>query len=166
MGVGNPLAAGSDGCRFLGLDIPATQRDNPCQLRVRSGDRPVSENGYCFIEKGNVSWNSAPVRGEADVLQVRDLVDAQLYRNDQEVIQDALRYLVRGRPDLRVRLAIHRYQTESISLAKAASLAGVSWAQMKEILVAHGIEPRLGPETLGEAEQEVQALRGYFEAQA
>jgi hypothetical protein len=37
---------------------------------------------------------------------------------------------------------------------------------MKEILVAHGIKPRLGPETLGEAEQEVQALRGYFEAQA
>ena len=31
------------------------------------------------------------------MLQVRDLVDAQLYKNDQEVIQDALRYLVRGR---------------------------------------------------------------------
>ena len=100
------------------------------------------------------------------MLQVRDLVDAQLYRNDQEVIQDALRYLMRGRPDLRVRLAIHRYQAENISLAKAANLAGVSWAQMKEILAAHGIQPRIGPATLGEAEQEVQALRGYFEARA
>jgi predicted HTH domain antitoxin len=66
------------------------------------------------------------VRGEANTLQVRDLVDAQLYGNDQEVIQDAQRYLVRGRPDRRVRLALHRYQAESISLAKAASLAGVS----------------------------------------
>ena len=100
------------------------------------------------------------------MLQVRDLVDAQLYSNDQEVIQDALRYLVRGRPDLRVRLAIYRYQAEDISLAKAASLAGVSWAQMKEILVAHGIQPRLGPETLEDAEQEVQALRAHFEALA
>jgi predicted HTH domain antitoxin len=100
------------------------------------------------------------------MLQVRDLVDARIYRNDQEVLQDALRYLMRGRPDLRVRLAIYRYQSENISLAKAASLAGVSWAQMKEILVAHGIQLRLGPETLEEAEQEVQALRGYFEAQA
>lgn len=100
------------------------------------------------------------------MLQVRDLVDAQLYKNDQEVIQDALRYLLRGRPDLRVRLAIHRYQTEGISLAKAASLAGVSWAQMKEILTAQGIQPRLGPETLEEAEQEVQALREYFEIQS
>jgi predicted HTH domain antitoxin len=100
------------------------------------------------------------------MLQVRDLVDARIYPNDQEAIQDALRYLVRGRPDLRVRLAIHRYQTDDISLAKAASLAGVSWAQMKEILVAHGVQPRLGPETLEDAEREVQALREHFEARA
>lgn len=97
------------------------------------------------------------------MLQVQDFVDARLYKSDQEVIQDALRYLIRGRPDLRVRLAIHRYETEDISLAKAASLAGVSWAQMKEILVAHGVQPRLGPETLEDAEREVDALREYFE---
>jgi predicted HTH domain antitoxin len=97
------------------------------------------------------------------MLDVHSFVDARLYKDDQAVIQDALRYLVRGRPDLRVRLAIHRYQTEEISLAKAASLAGVSWAQMKDVLVEHGIQPRLGPETLAEAEQEVNALRDYFE---
>ena len=84
------------------------------------------------------------------MLDVHSFVDARLYKDDQEVIQDALRYLIRGRPDLRVRLAIHRYQTEDISLAKAASLAGVSWAQMKDILVAHGVQPRLGPETLAD----------------
>jgi predicted HTH domain antitoxin len=99
------------------------------------------------------------------MLDVHSFVDAKLYKDDQEVIQDALRYLVRGRPDLRVRLAIHRYKTEEISLAKAASLAGVSWAQMKDILVAHGVQPRLGPETLEDAEQEVDALREYFETQ-
>ena len=97
------------------------------------------------------------------MLDVHSFVDARLYKNDQEVIQDALRYLMRGRPDLRVRLAIHRYQTEEISLAKAAGLAGVSWAQMKDILVAHGIQPRLGPETMEEAEREANALREYFE---
>ena len=99
------------------------------------------------------------------MLDVHSFVDARLYKNDQEVIQDALRYLMRGRPDLRVRLAIHRYQTEEISLAKAASLAGVSWAQMKDILVAHGIQPRLGPETMEEAEREANALREYFETE-
>ena len=67
--------------------------------------------------------------------------------------------------DLRIQLAVHRYQTEEISLAKAASLAGVSWAQMKDILVERGIQPRLGPETIEEAEEEVRTLRDYFEGQ-
>jgi predicted HTH domain antitoxin len=97
------------------------------------------------------------------MLDVHTLVDARLYKDEQEVIQDALRYLMRGRPDLRVRLAIHRYETEELSLAKAASVAGVSWAQMKDILIAHGIQPRLGPETMPDAEQEVSALREHFE---
>ena len=97
------------------------------------------------------------------MLDVHSFVDARLYKNDQEVIQDALRFLMRGRPDLRIRLALHRYQTAEISLAKAAGLAGVSWAQMKDILIAHGIQPRLGPETLEDAEGEANALREHFE---
>ncbi len=71
--------------------------------------------------------------------------------------------MLRARADLRIQLAIHRYQVEEISLARAASLAGVSWAQMKDILVEHGIQPRLGPETVAEAKEEVKALRDYFE---
>lgn len=100
------------------------------------------------------------------MLKAEDFVKARLYDSEDEVIRDALRYLVRARPDLRIQLAVHRYQTEGLSLAKAASLAGVSWAQMKEILLERGIQPRLGPETLEEAEQEAQALREYFQAQS
>ena len=95
---------------------------------------------------------------------VRDLVDARLYQSEEDVIQDALRHLLRSRGDLRVQLAIHRYQKDEISLAKAASLAGVSWAQMKSILMEQGIQPRLGPGNLADAEAEVQALRAYFKA--
>lgn len=97
------------------------------------------------------------------MLKVHDLVEARLYESEEAVIQDALRHLLRARPDLRIQLAIHRYQTEDISLAKAASLAGLSWAQMKDILLEQGIQPRLGPETVEEAEREVQVLRDYFE---
>jgi predicted HTH domain antitoxin len=99
------------------------------------------------------------------VLHIRDLVEARLYASEEEVIQDALRHLLRARPQLRVQLAIHRYQTEQISLAKAASLAGVSWAQMRDILLEHGIQPRLGPETVEAAEREVQAQREYLQMQ-
>jgi len=99
------------------------------------------------------------------VLHIHDLVEARLYASDEEVIQDALRHLLRARPELRMQLDIHRYQTETISLAKAASLAGVSWAQMREILLERGIQPRLGPETVEEARKEVQAQRAYFQMQ-
>jgi predicted HTH domain antitoxin len=65
--------------------------------------------------------------------------------------------------DLRVRLAVHQYQTREISLAKAASLAGVSWAQMKDILLERGVQPRLGPETIEQTQKkEVQVLREHL----
>ena len=97
------------------------------------------------------------------MVRARDLVDARLYPTEEEVVQDALRHLLRARPDLRIRLAVYRYETEGLSVAKAASLAGVSWAQMKDILVEHHVQPRLGAETLEEAEQEVETLRAYFQ---
>jgi len=99
------------------------------------------------------------------VVKIRDFVEAQLYKSEEDAIQDALRHLLRGRPELRIQLAVHRYQTEEISLAKAARLAGISWAQMKDILLEQSIQPRLGPETLEEAEKEVQTLQDYFKAQ-
>jgi predicted HTH domain antitoxin len=82
------------------------------------------------------------------VLKARDFVEARLYNSEEDAIQDALRHLLRARPELPIQLAIHRYQTEQLSLAKAANLAGVSWAQLKDILLERDIQPRLGPETL------------------
>ena len=54
------------------------------------------------------------------MVTAQDLVEARLYESEDAVIRDALRHLLRARPDLRINLAIHRYQTEEISLAKAA----------------------------------------------
>jgi predicted HTH domain antitoxin len=99
------------------------------------------------------------------MLDVQSLVEAQLYPNQDAVIRDALRHLLRARPDLRVQLAIFRYQKEAISLAKAASIAGVSWAQMKEILLEKGISVRLGVESLTEAQNDIQAIRQELEGQ-
>jgi len=99
------------------------------------------------------------------MVDTRTFVDARLYESEEAVIQDALRHLLRARPELRVSLAVYRYQMEDMSLAKAASLAGVSWAQMRDILLEQGVQPRLGPESLEEAAQEVQALRDHFAEQ-
>lgn len=58
----------------------------------------------------------------------------------------------------------YHYQNEGLSLAKAASQAGVSWARMREILVEKGMTPQLGPESIEEAAGEVSALRGFLAA--
>ena len=97
------------------------------------------------------------------MLDIDDLVNAHLYEDRDAVIRDALRHLLRARPDLRVRMAVHRYETEDISLAAAASTAGVSWDQMRDILTELGIPARLGSATLDEARAEVRALREHLE---
>ena len=94
--------------------------------------------------------------------EARDFVEARLYDNEDEVIRDALRHLLRARPEARIQLAVYRYETEEISLAKAAELAGVSWAQMREILLEKGVSPNLGPETVEEAAKEAEALRNFL----
>ena len=59
------------------------------------------------------------------MLDVHSFVDAKLYKDDQAVIQDASASIwYAWRPDLRVRLAIHRYQTEDISLARPPAWPG------------------------------------------
>ena len=100
--------------------------------------------------------------GDRRPLAARDLVRARIYASEAEVIHDALRHLLRARPDVKIRLAVHRYQSEDISLGRAAELAGVSWDQMREILLEKGIQPRLGPETVDEAKAEAQGLRDFF----
>ena len=100
-------------------------------------------------------------------LHARDLVEARLYDSEAEVMQEALRHLLQNRPDLRIALAVHYYQTdEEITLAKAAALAGVSIERMKDILVSRAIPLRLGPATLGEAQAEVAAMEAWGDERA
>jgi len=96
------------------------------------------------------------------LVSIKDLINAKVYDSEQAVLEDALRHLLRARPDLRLRVAIYRYQHDEISLAKAAHLAGVSWQQMRDILLEQGVPVRLGPDSLAEAEAEVATLRKHL----
>lgn len=98
------------------------------------------------------------------MLSTKAFVEAHLYPDEPTLIQDALRHLLRARPGLRIDLAVHRYASEDISLAKAAEIAGVSWTQMREILQEKGVAPRLGAESLSEAREEADVIRNIFTA--
>lgn len=92
-----------------------------------------------------------------------DLVMANLYPTEEAVLQDALRYLFQYRPNLRLNFAVYLYQNdEEVTLAKVASLAGVSFEQMKEILEQRGIPLRLGPASVEEAQAEIATMEGWF----
>ncbi len=98
-------------------------------------------------------------------VQAQDLVDAQLYASQEAVLQDALRHLLQDRPDLRIALAVHHYQTDvDVSLARAAATAGVSMERMKDILISRGLDLRLGPATLEEAQAEAATIGAWLDA--
>ena len=51
-----------------------------------------------------------PREGTRTMLKLRDFVRTRLYDSEEEVIQDALRHLLRARPDLRIEVALHCYE--------------------------------------------------------
>ena len=53
------------------------------------------------------------------LVNIRDLVDADLYPDEESVVRDALRSLLRTRPEMRLELAVRRYEAEE-DLSQAA----------------------------------------------
>lgn len=90
-------------------------------------------------------------------LTLRDFVEASLYPNEDAVLQEALQLLLQAHPEMKIELAIGRYQQESLYLEDAASVAGVSWGQMKNILVERGIPLRFKTERFLQKEKSFRA---------
>ena len=99
------------------------------------------------------------------LVRTQDLVEARLYENKDQVIQDALRHLLSDRPDLRISVAVHRCRTdEELSLNQAAAIAGVSLERMKEILERYEVPLRLGPASIKEAQAEIATIEEWLDA--
>jgi len=92
---------------------------------------------------------------ESDQSNLKALLDMGVYESQDDYIHKTLMKLLKSNKELRIKLAMHRYQTEPISVGKAAEIAGVCWEDMKHILMQNGIRPRLGPETIEEAKEEI-----------
>jgi len=66
------------------------------------------------------------------------------YSSEEEFLEDAFRALLSKRPELRVELAVTKYRNETISLNRAAEIAGSSPEEFKEILSERGISRNPG----------------------
>ena len=80
--------------------------------------------------------------------QIRQLVEARLFPDEDAVLRSALRALFHSQPEVKRQMVIRAYTAGEISLGKAAEMMGVSHEEMKEILTEGGAEIHLGPRTV------------------
>ena len=97
------------------------------------------------------------IKGEFET-RIKRLIDAGLYNNIAEAVRDGLRHLIKDYDEKEI--AIGLYRQEKISIAKAASIAGLSPISMKKLLIERGINPRLGVEGVRELNEDYEALKG------
>lgn len=88
----------------------------------------------------------------------KELVDLALYKDEQEVIKEGVRQILRSHPEYRIEIAIKRYKEEAVSLGKAADLAGISLEEMKEVLRTRGVALK-GPESRQEIKEDAKRAR-------
>ena len=72
------------------------------------------------------------------------LADLGGYENADAVLEDAIRTLLRRRPELRLALAVEKYRRGTVSLNRAAEHAGVSTEEFKTELAERGITREAG----------------------
>jgi len=66
------------------------------------------------------------------------------YDDTDAVVTEAVRELLRRRPELRVSLAVEKYRTGTVSLNRAAELAGLSATAFRDELADRGIDRDAG----------------------
>ena len=79
------------------------------------------------------------------------------YKDRDALMHDAVRALLRSKPELRAQLAVTLYQRGDISLTRAAEISGLDIESYKELLREAGVARRISP--IGqEVQHEVQQL--------
>ncbi len=92
------------------------------------------------------------------------LVERGIYKDREELLRDAVRSLLRSKPELRGQLAIELYKRGKVSLSRGAEIGGVDIESFKELLREAGII-RTIPPAGGAIRNEVEQIIGLREAE-
>jgi len=85
------------------------------------------------------------------------LVESGRYSSRKELIEDALRALIREKPELRVDVAAELYKKGEVSLARASEI-GLNIEDFKELLKSRGIKILVPDITADELDQETKKI--------
>lgn len=105
----------------------------------------------------NITIIPKEIRKEAELL-----IHIGYYKNEEELIIEAIRELLEKNRKERIALIVEMYKRKEISLGKASQLLGVSYPEMVDILGAMGVEIRIGPKSIEEAEEDLEVARELF----
>ncbi|MCS3668046.1 putative HTH domain antitoxin [Salinibacter ruber] len=91
-------------------------------------------------------------------IEPQELVDLGFYEDERHVIEEGIRHILRKHPEYKIEIAVERYKDETVSLEKAADIAGVSVEEMKETLRLRGVALK-GPEHKEEINDDAERAR-------
>ena len=91
-------------------------------------------------------------------IKPKELVDLGLYENEQQVIEEGIRHILKNNPEYKTEIAVKRYKDEAVSLEKAADIANGSVEEMKETLTSREVALK-GPESKEEINEDAERAR-------
>ena len=78
--------------------------------------------------------------------------------NKEGLLHDAINMLLAANKELREKIAIELYKEGKISTGKASEIAGLSYEELKELLLKNNILIRRGPESAEELRKKAEQL--------
>jgi predicted HTH domain antitoxin len=88
------------------------------------------------------------------------LVRTGRYPSKRELIEDAIRTLLRAKPELKMDLAIELYKKREVSLSRASEICGLYIEDFKELLKEKGIKISVPSIPNKEVDKEVERILG------
>ncbi len=82
------------------------------------------------------------------------------FKNKSELLDEAVKLILRSNQSIRVELAINLYVREKASLAKAAEMAGVTTPEFKEILAEKGYKRVVEGDSIEKIDQKIDEVFG------
>ncbi len=73
------------------------------------------------------------------------LIGKGIYKDRESLMKDAMRSLLRSKPELRGQLAIELYWQGKVTLSRAAEIGGVDMESFKELLREAGVTRTIPP---------------------
>ena len=82
------------------------------------------------------------------------------FKNKSELLDEAVKLILRSNQAIRVELAVNLYVQEKVSLAKAAEISGVTTPEFKEILAEKGYKRVVEGDSIENIDQKIKEVFG------